>query len=659
MKLLKCHIENFGKLQDLTISFSDGLNVFRKENGWGKSTLAAFLKVMFYGFANESKRSVTENERKRYKPWQGGVYGGQLWFEAKGKKYELVRTFGTKEREDTFALYDAVTGLESGDYSAQIGMELFELDAASFARTVFLAQQECRMDVTDGIHAKLGNLTTEQEDIGQYEMAQKRLTELWNKWSPTRKTGMLSRLQQEVTELEAKQLQSAAVGQELETVQIQKRQWKENVERFWEEQKQQQKKQADEASWQSRKVQKEWYERLCREVQKKQEEYEQACAVFSKEQPSKEQMQQFCIQCQKWTQDRWREQEQTDAMAVENKTNRGMSILYIGLLALLAGGLMWLFHVAGYAVAGILGGILIVLGVLQQKTGEVSSRQAQSNRKDAQQLEKEKEKLEREIKDFLVDVGYEKQGETSYSELAIEIEKQWNICEYKQTELRRAKEEKQRFEEEHAMELALLQQEKEEPESMLQEIESLQEKIREGEIQVQRLGQREMELQQQMEEGRKREEKLQQLYAEQKTLAHQYEVVAKTRQLLEEAKEHLTARYRNPVEEAFCRYYELLTQKTAEPMEIDANLTLQVREKGEHRAMDLFSAGTKDLAGICMRLALVDAMYQGEQPFLVLDDPFVNLDEGTLRRALEFLCQIAKERQILYFTCHSSRITPC
>lgn len=50
MKLIACHINNFGKLSDLNINFNDGVNVINQPNGWGKSTLAAFLKAMLYGF---------------------------------------------------------------------------------------------------------------------------------------------------------------------------------------------------------------------------------------------------------------------------------------------------------------------------------------------------------------------------------------------------------------------------------------------------------------------------------------------------------------------------------------------------------------------------------------------------------------------------------
>ena len=65
----------------------------------------------------------------------------------------------------------------------------------------------------------------------------------------------------------------------------------------------------------------------------------------------------------------------------------------------------------------------------------------------------------------------------------------------------------------------------------------------------------------------------------------------------------------------------------------------------------------------CVRLAMIDAMYtdggrkkNGYLPPLLLDDPFVNLDEGHLAAAKELLSEIAERFQILYFVCHESRI---
>lgn len=62
-----------------------------------------------------------------------------------------------------------------------------------------------------------------------------------------------------------------------------------------------------------------------------------------------------------------------------------------------------------------------------------------------------------------------------------------------------------------------------------------------------------------------------------------------------------------------------------------------------------------DSIDFCMRLALVDTLFEKEQPFLILDDPFVNLDEKRLEKALELLNVMAANKQIIYFVCHPIR----
>lgn len=64
MRLISCYIDGFGKLNNMEVQFEDGINTFVQDNGWGKSTLAAFIRVMLYGFDGETKRNDIENERK-------------------------------------------------------------------------------------------------------------------------------------------------------------------------------------------------------------------------------------------------------------------------------------------------------------------------------------------------------------------------------------------------------------------------------------------------------------------------------------------------------------------------------------------------------------------------------------------------------------------
>jgi uncharacterized protein YhaN len=62
------------------------------------------------------------------------------------------------------------------------------------------------------------------------------------------------------------------------------------------------------------------------------------------------------------------------------------------------------------------------------------------------------------------------------------------------------------------------------------------------------------------------------------------------------------------------------------------------------------SQGTREQAWFCLRLALAEALGEGEKMPLVLDDPFVNCDAARLDRLLALLVAMAGERQVLFFT---------
>ena len=112
---------------------------------------------MFYGFEGDSKRDELANERKRYMPWQGGIYGGNICFFTHGKRYRLSRQFGVKSSNDIFELRDLDTNLISTDYTENIGMELFHINSESFMHSVFIGQSDCVTKTTDNINARIGN----------------------------------------------------------------------------------------------------------------------------------------------------------------------------------------------------------------------------------------------------------------------------------------------------------------------------------------------------------------------------------------------------------------------------------------------------------------------------------------------------------------------
>ncbi len=177
MRILSCQIVNFGCLSGRSYSFKDGLNVLYAENGSGKSTLAVFIKAMFYGLPVTTKRSLNENERKHYAPWNGGSYGGALEFEAAGKTYRIERFFAAKEKDDRFALYDLATGKPSKDFGSSVGDDLFGVDADGFERSLYISQRLPfeGPDKNITIYKKLGDLLQVSDDLGDYGGANERL----------------------------------------------------------------------------------------------------------------------------------------------------------------------------------------------------------------------------------------------------------------------------------------------------------------------------------------------------------------------------------------------------------------------------------------------------------------------------------------------------
>ena len=124
MRLISCTIENFGKLNNVTYDFSGECNTICEDNGWGKSTLAAFIRVMFYGFKNESKKKLADKERNRYMPWQKGVYGGEIIF-----KVNDNTTFGLKKVESSGTDKKVTVTFENGRISTTDAVlpSMFEL----------------------------------------------------------------------------------------------------------------------------------------------------------------------------------------------------------------------------------------------------------------------------------------------------------------------------------------------------------------------------------------------------------------------------------------------------------------------------------------------------------------------------------------------------
>ena len=124
---------------------------------------------------------------------------------------------------------------------------------------------------------------------------------------------------------------------------------------------------------------------------------------------------------------------------------------------------------------------------------------------------------------------------------------------------------------------------------------------------------------------------------------------------LQEAEKALQDRYVAPIKDKFSVYAEALERVLDEKITMDSDYHVRFERGGQQRSDKHLSAGERSLCALCLRLALIDNMYETEQPFIVMDDPFVHLDKTHMERTAELIQELAKTRQIVYFCCHESR----
>ncbi len=129
-----------------------------------------------------------------------------------------------------------------------------------------------------------------------------------------------------------------------------------------------------------------------------------------------------------------------------------------------------------------------------------------------------------------------------------------------------------------------------------------------------------------------------------------------TSSLLEDTHNELVNKYTEPVRSAYEEYALQIDPALCEGLKVmPSDMSLQFERNGELRKSDNFNSAFVVLSNVCMRLAILKVAYPEERPFLVLDDPFVYLDDENCKKALEALKKLSSDTQILYFTCHSGR----
>ena len=197
MRLLSYHIENYGKIHNQDGSFDTGLTEFCEANGHGKTTLASFLRVMFYGLP--TTRGENFDERKHFYPFEGGKFGGNITFEMQGKTYKIERFFDKKSApKDEVKVY--CDGALYMGFGEEIGKKVFGLDEQSFKKTVFITADEVEIKSTGSINEKL-NRDVEGGDDSHFEAAVEKVEKAQKLLENTRKNGLIPQTKDKISKI--------------------------------------------------------------------------------------------------------------------------------------------------------------------------------------------------------------------------------------------------------------------------------------------------------------------------------------------------------------------------------------------------------------------------------------------------------------------------
>ena len=139
MNIKRITVRNFGKLQDRTMEFSDGINVLYGDNESGKTTTHTFVRSMLYGIQRQRGRAARKDAYNLYLPWKNPAdYGGTLWFENGGRNFRITRNFYKENPSTEFLCEDdgEILDVDQGDLDAVLG----GISETVYENTVSVAQ---------------------------------------------------------------------------------------------------------------------------------------------------------------------------------------------------------------------------------------------------------------------------------------------------------------------------------------------------------------------------------------------------------------------------------------------------------------------------------------------------------------------------------------
>lgn len=201
MQIESLHIISFGGLRNFSIDLSSGLTVIEGANESGKSTIAAFIKFMLYGFTDKAERTL-------HTSWEGDTAEGSMIVNCGGNRYKIGRR--CRDGRDECQIIECASSVQHFK-GRQPGEVFLGVDAEVFSHTAYVSQIGGGRINGEVVTDAIGNILFSADETLNVQRAQKRLEEervrLWHK---NKRGGRIYELECEREELLERQKAASA-----------------------------------------------------------------------------------------------------------------------------------------------------------------------------------------------------------------------------------------------------------------------------------------------------------------------------------------------------------------------------------------------------------------------------------------------------------------
>lgn len=109
-----------------------------------------------------------------------------------------------------------------------------------------------------------------------------------------------------------------------------------------------------------------------------------------------------------------------------------------------------------------------------------------------------------------------------------------------------------------------------------------------------------------------------------------------------------------PLNKKVNEYLNKLTEKRYNRILLNGVHPQSIHNDSKSLDIELLSKGTLDAVALALRLGSADFYLSNDDGFVIMDDPFVDLDLNRQKAAADVIAEFATDKQTIIFTCHSA-----